>query len=78
MIRPDWLTVTLGGLLFLLLCAPASSGEVEKVPVATEQPKAEVAPPPEEVAEILRLRELLELMELLQDLDVLAQSEEKK
>jgi hypothetical protein len=77
MIRPGWRDLALGGLLLLLLCSPVSGEEVGEVPVAAEQPQAEVASPPEEVAEILRLKELLELLELLQDLDVLAQPEEK-
>lgn len=77
MIRTDWRTLTLGGLLLLLLASPLAGAEGE-TPGAVRQQPAEPATPPEEAAEILRLRELLELMELLQDLDVLAQSEEEK
>jgi hypothetical protein len=77
MIRAGWRTLTLGGLLFLLLASPLAGAEGETPEVVQEQP-AEPATPPDEAAEILRLRELLELMELLQDLDVLAQSEEEK
>jgi hypothetical protein len=78
MIRAGWRIFALAGLPFLFFSTPVSGGEVEKAPVATEQPPTEVAPTPEEVAEILRQRELLELLELLQDLDVLTQSEEKR
>lgn len=75
MIMTDWRTLTLGGLLFLFLASPLAGAEGE-TPGAVQEQLAEPVTPPEEVAEILRMRELLELMELLQDLDVLAQSEQ--
>lgn len=77
MIRTVWRTLTLGGLLFLLLASPLAGAEEDKPGAIQEQPEEPVTPP-EEVAEILRMRELLELMELLQDLDVLAQSEQSE
>jgi hypothetical protein len=63
MIRSDWRTLTLGGLMFSF-SPPPCRGEGNARAVQ-EQP-AEPVTPPEEVAEILRMRELLELMELLQ------------
>ena len=75
MIMTDWRTLTLGGLLFLFLASPLAGAEGE-TPGAVQEQLAEPVTPPEEVAEILRMRELLELMELLQELDVLAQSEQ--
>jgi hypothetical protein len=77
MIRNDWRTLILGGLLFLFLASPLAGAEGETSGAFQEQP-AEPVTPPEEVAEILRMRELLELMELLQDLDVLAQQEQSE
>jgi hypothetical protein len=77
MIRNDWRTLILGGLLFLFLASPLAGAEGE-TPGAVQKQPAEPVTPPEEVAEILRMRELLELMELLQDLDVLAQSEQSE